>query len=284
MKKIYLTWEDVLQKLARFDKPGVVIYGVPKGGMIITGFLKYAMITYSPNQADIILDDIYDSGNTQNYYSNNYPEIEFRALFNKKSDFGNQWVVFPWEKDHPKGEETIQDNITRTLQYVGEDVTREGLLATPDRVERSYGELFSGYGKDPKDIFTLFDAEKCDDIVLLKNIELYSMCEHHMLPIIGKAHIAYIPDGKIIGISKLARLMDIYARRLQVQERLGTQVTQALNKYLKPKASACIIEASHMCMRMRGVNKQNSKFVTSSMTGAFFDQSAARYELMQLLK
>ena len=178
-----------------------------------------------------------------------------------------------------------QENlITAQLISIGEDPEREGLQDTPRRVVRAWGEIFKGYHQDPKDIFTVFDSEGCDDIVLLKDIEVYSMCEHHMLPFYGKAHIAYIPTDKIVGISKLARLMDIYSRRLQIQERLGHQITEALNTYLKPKGAACIIEATHMCMRMRGVNKQNSIMITSSMTGAFFNSSAARLELLNLIK
>jgi len=133
---------------------------------------------------------------------------------------------------------------------------------------------------------TTFSADGYDQIILLKDIELYSMCEHHMLPFFGKAHVAYIPhpDKKIVGISKLARLVDIYARRLQIQERIGEQVTSALMKYLEPQGAACIIEAVHMCMRMRGVAKQQSIMCTSSLKGAFFTSAGARIELMSLIK
>jgi len=174
--------------------------------------------------------------------------------------------------------------IKQILQYIGEDPDREGLKETPRRVVNTWEELYSGYGKDPKDILTTFDAKGYDQIVLLKDIELYSMCEHHMLPFFGKAHVAYIPNKKIIGISKLARLVEIYARRLQIQERIGDQVTSALMKYLNPLGTACIIEATHMCMRMRGVAKQNSVMVTSSMKGVFMSKPEARQELMQLIK
>ena len=130
----------------------------------------------------------------------------------------------------------------------------------------------------------LFRSEgACKDMVLLKNIEFYSTCEHHMLPFYGKCHIAYIPNGKVIGVSKLARLMEIYSRRLQIQERIGQQITQALEKYLQPLGSACIIEAQHFCMTSRGVEKQNAKMVTSSLTGNFLNQET-RQELMALIK
>lgn len=174
--------------------------------------------------------------------------------------------------------------IESIIKIMGDRPTREGLRETPKRVIKSYSELFSGYNKNPADVFTTFESAGYDQIVLLKDIELYSMCEHHILPFYGKAHIAYIPDNRVIGISKLARLLDIYARRLQIQERIGEQVTESLMYYLKPKGAACIIEASHMCMRMRGVSKQHSTMLTSSLKGAFFDSSAARMELMNLLK
>jgi len=174
--------------------------------------------------------------------------------------------------------------ILQQLIEIGEDPNREGLLDTPRRVVKSWKELYAGYGEEPKDILTVFDAGTYDQIVLLKDAEIYSMCEHHMLPFFGKVHFAYIPGEHVIGISKLARLVDIYARRLQIQERIGEQVTKALMDYLKPLGAACIIEAEHMCMRMRGCNKQNSLMVTSSLKGIFFSNPTARQELIQLLK
>jgi GTP cyclohydrolase I len=177
-----------------------------------------------------------------------------------------------------------EDLIQSILLQLGEDPNREGLKGTPNRVVRSWNEIYAGYGKDVPSIFTVFkDVNNYSQIVICKNIELYSMCEHHMLPFFGKAHVAYLPDKKVIGISKLARLVDIYARRLQIQERIGEQVTDALMKYLEPKAAACIIEATHMCMRMRGVAKQQSTMVTSSIKGSFLDDAAIRAELFQLI-
>lgn len=173
--------------------------------------------------------------------------------------------------------------VKQTIKAIGEDTEREGLLGTPRRVVKMWDEIYNGYKQKPEDILTTFDADGYDQIVLLKDIELYSMCEHHMLPFFGKAHVAYIPNGRVIGISKLARLVDIYAKRLQIQERLGEQVTDALMKYLKPKGAACIIEATHMCMRMRGVAKQNSVMTTSSLKGVFLNKPEAKQELMQLI-
>lgn len=179
--------------------------------------------------------------------------------------------------------EKLKEGIRDQLRFIGEDPGREGLIDTPSRIVRAWNELFVGYKQDPKELLRHFDAETYDQIVLLKNIELYSMCEHHVLPFSGIAHVAYIPNGRVLGISKLARLLDIYARRLQIQERLGEQVTAFLMDEVGAKGAACIIEASHMCMRMRGCSKQNSIMVTSSLKGAFFDEPETRAELLQLI-
>lgn len=176
--------------------------------------------------------------------------------------------------------------ITDQLELIGECPNREGLKQTPNRVVKSWGEIYSGYSKKATDILTTFSADGHDQIIILKDIELYSMCEHHMLPFFGKAHIGYLPDpnGQIVGISKLARLLDIYALRLQIQERIGEQVVDDLMKYLKPLGAVCVIEATHMCMRMRGVSKQNSTMVTSAVRGVFRDEPTIRTEFMQLIK
>jgi len=179
--------------------------------------------------------------------------------------------------------ETQEALIRQILYEIGEEPNREGLRKTPERVVKSWTELYSGYSQDPSDIMTIFESEGYDEIVLLDNIEMYSMCEHHMLPFYGKAHVAYIPGDHIVGISKLARLVDIYARRLQNQERITYQVTKALMTHLKPKGAACIIEAKHMCMCSRGVQKQNSMMKTSCMKGVFFEEANTRAELMSML-
>jgi GTP cyclohydrolase I len=174
--------------------------------------------------------------------------------------------------------------IKKQLAYIGEDPNREGLLDTPKRIVKMWDEIYAGYKKNPADILTTFSADGCDQIVLLKDIELYSMCEHHNLPFYGKAHVAYLPGAKVIGISKLARLVDIFARRMQIQERIGEQVTDALMAYLQPRGAACIIEATHMCMRMRGVGKQNSTMITSSMKGIFLEDAGLKQELLTLIR
>ena len=177
----------------------------------------------------------------------------------------------------------MEEVFKEIFNLIGDTPEREGLIDTPRRVVKSWTELYKGYNQKAEDILTVFSSDGYDQIVLLKDIEVYSMCEHHMLPFIGKAHVAYIPTEKIVGISKLARLVDIYARRLQIQERIGQQVTDDLMRLLKPKGAACIIEAQHLCMLMRGVNKQNSVMVTSSLRGVFLQNSTSRQELMDLI-
>jgi GTP cyclohydrolase I len=186
--------------------------------------------------------------------------------------------------------ETEKEHIIyRLLQAIGENPDRPGLLETPNRVVRSWDELYIGYKQDPIDVFKTFEEDGYNELVWMKNIEFFSMCEHHMLPFFGKAHVAYIANDKqVIGASKLARLVDIFARRLTTQERIARQVTESLMQYLKPVGAACIVEAVHLCMRCRGVGKQNSVMGTSCLRGVFLEDSdagrAARAELIGLLK
>jgi GTP cyclohydrolase I len=175
--------------------------------------------------------------------------------------------------------------IRELLRRIGEDPDREGLRETPNRVIRSWKELFSGYAQSAEDVLvTQFHAEEYDEIVLLRDIDFYSTCEHHMLPFCGKAHVAYIPEDKIVGLSKLARLVDVFARRLQVQERLTQQIASELQRVLRPKGVAVMIEASHQCMSCRGVRKQSGKTITSCLVGAFKENFASRTEFLSLVK
>lgn len=323
MKKIYLTWEDVREGVAKmlgqingdFDrdpkifrtwhrpcttirrnKKVVNVYAVPRGGdpvllelfrqtnhwqYVIGGRGTELTFNYCPDlhDADIVVDDIIDSGFTKNRILAEEPDVKFYAMVNP-GDW-DSWVVFPWEKGEENGP---TESVTRIIEFIGDDPKREGLLETPSRVIRSYEQMFSGYKKDPASVFKVFEDGACDEMVILKNTEFSSTCEHHMLPFVGKAHIAYIPKGRVIGVSKLARLLDIFARRLQIQERLCQEVTGALNTHLAPLGSACIIEAQHLCMTCRGVEKQHSKMLTSSLTGVFRNDPAARAELFSLIK
>ncbi len=174
--------------------------------------------------------------------------------------------------------------VREQLELIGEDPGREGLLKTPGRVARAMAFMTEGYRQDARTVIgdALFE-ESHNNMILVRDIELYSMCEHHMLPFVGKAHIAYIPDGHIVGLSKLARVVDIYARRLQVQERLTEQIAQALTDVLNPRGVGVVIEAAHLCMMMRGVQKQNSKTVTSAVRGSFRDDPKTRDEFLRLI-
>jgi GTP cyclohydrolase I len=170
------------------------------------------------------------------------------------------------------------------LRYVGEDPGREGLQRTPERVAKSLQFLTAGYEQDVASVINgAVFAQTYSEMVIVRDIEVYSLCEHHLLPFFGRAHVAYIPDGRIIGLSKLPRIVDIFARRLQVQERLTTQVADALDEALSPLGVAVVIEAAHLCMMMRGVQKQNSSTLTSSMRGVFLSDQRTRAELMELI-
>ena len=178
---------------------------------------------------------------------------------------------------------SFEDLVAEMIRRLGDDPEREGMLKTPARVAKSLSFLTKGYSETPEEIMGDALFEEChQNMVLVKDIEVYSLCEHHMLPFFGKAHVAYIPDGRILGISKLARLVEVYARRFQVQERLTEQVAQAVWDTAKPLGVAVVVEAYHLCMMMRGVQKQNSKTITSAMRGAFLDDPRTRDEFLRL--
>ena len=178
----------------------------------------------------------------------------------------------------------LQPLITRILNAIGEDPKREGLLKTPERVEKSLKFLTSGYDIDVEKLVNdALYSENYNEMVIVKDIDVYSLCEHHMLPFFGKCHVAYLPQGKIIGLSKVPRLVDAYSRRLQVQERLTTEIAQCIQNIVKPAGVAVVIDALHLCMSMRGVQKQNSYTTTSSMLGCFKDDARTRSEFLSLL-
>ncbi len=163
--------------------------------------------------------------------------------------------------------------VREMLEIIGEDVNREGLIKTPNRVYKAFEFLTQGYKKDPKEVLNeaLFESTN-DEMVIVRDIEFYSMCEHHLLPIIGRAHVAYIPDGKVVGLSKIPRMVDVFARRLQIQEQMTEQIADALAEVIKPKGVGVVIQARHMCMEMRGVEKVNSTTTTSALRGMFLEE------------
>jgi GTP cyclohydrolase IA len=180
----------------------------------------------------------------------------------------------------------VEDAVRLILRHIGEDPEREGLKLTPTRVRHALDFLTRGYNEDPKIAINgaVFSEEEYQEIILCKDLDFYSLCEHHLLPFFGKAHLAYLPNRRIIGLSKLARLVEIYARRLQVQERLTTQIAHTLMEELEPLGVAVVLEAEHLCMRMRGVEKQNSYVTTSAMLGVFRTHIETRQEFMNLLR
>jgi GTP cyclohydrolase I len=178
----------------------------------------------------------------------------------------------------------LEDLVKQTLIEIGEDPDREGLIKTPERVARSLKFLTRGYTQDINKVINgAIFTQDCDDMVIVKDIEFYSLCEHHMLPFFGKCHIGYIPKGKVFGVSKLARLVDVFARRLQIQERMTQQIAQQIFEIIDPEGVGVVVEAQHLCMRMRGVEKQNSQMVTSSMLGSFRKETATRMEFLNLV-
>ena len=185
------------------------------------------------------------------------------------------------KKEHLINGKAIEEATKNLLLAIGEDPEREGLIKTPSRIAKMYEELVAGYNTDPEEIINgaLFTVEY-DDMVLVRDIEFYSLCEHHMLPFIGRAHIAYIPNEKVIGLSKIPRIVDMFARRLQVQERMTRQIADLIRDSLKPQGVAVVVEGLHLCMMMRGVKKQNARMTTSAMHGAFRANLATRQEFL----
>lgn len=180
--------------------------------------------------------------------------------------------------------EKIMEGVKLILEGVGEDVTREGLIETPDRIARMYMEIFEGLGKDASEILSKTFSVEDNDLVIEKDINFFSMCEHHLVPFFGKAHVAYIPKGKVVGLSKLARTVDLYAKKPQLQERLTTEIADALMKYLDAEGAMVVIEAEHTCMTMRGVKKPGAKTVTTTYRGVFREDIELRREVMNFIR
>lgn len=292
MKKI--TWEELndacktagsFLEVSKYDG----IYGVPRGGCVIAAILsKYINlpILETPTSKTLIVDDICDSGTTLlRWPENDKFTIFAKTIFDDGKHYWvnkiihDEWLVFPYEFQ----EAPAEDGVIRILQAIGEDPQREGLRDTPKRVTKSWAEIYGGYKQDPKQILGVTfqdDMESYDQIVLCKDIELYSTCEHHMLPFFGKAHIGYIPNKKVVGLSKLARLVEIFSRRLQIQERLTTQIANALQEHLDPIGVGVVIQAKHFCMMCRGISKQNSEMITSCLLGEM--RETAKDEFLKL--
>jgi GTP cyclohydrolase I len=275
----------------------VHVYPIPNGGIFAAQLLQAAnslfVIDEVPDSnTQLYIDDIIDSGNTRLRTIRYLGRKDFYALVNKQeeTELQGKWISFPWERMQKK--DGPHDNITRLIEYIGDDPERPGLVETPNRIVKSYDEIFAGYKQKPQDFVKVFEESTSDNMVILKNCEFFSSCEHHMIPFTGRAHLAYIPDKnvgeattyRVIGLSKMARIFDVFARRLQIQERISAQFVDFLmNSELKPIGAACVIEATHFCMCSRGVNKQHSSMITSSVAGVFREPQV-RAEFMALVK
>lgn len=274
----------------------IAVYPIPRGGIPVAYLYaahRNIRIVDNPLDAEIFVDNIIDSGRTMQSYCDKYPGKPFFALIDKSNaDYHNNpdikrdsWVIFPWEET-AEGQDVLQDDIViRLLEAIGEDPNREGLSETPKRVMKAWKHHSSGYGANIAEILKVFEdgAERYDEMVVVKDIPIFSRCEHHLEPIFGTATIAYIPKGKIVGLSKLSRVADAFARRLQVQERLTCQIADALVEHLQPKGVGVVIKARHFCMESRGVMQQGHHTVTSALRGVLKTEPAARAEFLQLV-
>lgn len=277
------------QMMLANQRSTINVYPIPRGGVPVAYALQNHIrmnIVDKPEDADVFIDDIIDSGSTMRKFCDAHPGKPFFGLIDKtlsESIYKDTWVTFPWESGESEGT-GIEDNVRRLLQFAGDDPNRGGLLETPHRVAKAYSDWFSGYNVDIGGLLKVFEdgAEGCDEMVMVRDIPIYSKCEHHMADIFGTATIAYIPNGRIVGLSKLSRLADAFARRLQVQERLTNQIADALVEHLGARGAGVIIKARHMCMESRGICQQGHHTVTSALRGVLKTDPAARAEFMTL--
>lgn len=295
MEKRYLTHEDCAiasgllyaQAKTLVGSPCFRIYGVPRGGIpvayLVQRFHPGCIVVGDVSAAELIVDDIVDSGATMQRYAG-LRAVPFLALtdYLEPSHKKGQWVVFPWEQGDRDA--SADDFVIRLLQYVGEDPDREGLKETPARVLKAWKEWTAGYGVDPASVMKVFEdgSENYDEMVVVKDLPFYSHCEHHLAPFFGTATVAYVPSRKILGLSKLGRVLEVFARRLQVQERLTSQVADALQQSLDPKGVAVMVKARHLCMESRGYSRQGHVTITSALRGVFLKEDKARAEFLSI--
>ena len=271
----FIHWEEIYERVNKIKEkyPAKTKYwGVPRGGVVVAGLTGNP--TNNISEADVIIDDLIDSGATLERHKKH--KKPFEALIDKREEYKNEWLVFPWETKQEENEETVEDNVRRLLQYFGEDVNREGLLDTPKR----YVKFFKEFLNPPQWKCTTFEGEGYDEMIVQTNIPFYSLCEHHIAPFFGYGTIAYIPEKRIVGLSKLARTLETYSRRLQNQERITTQVAEFLQEELQPRGVAVQLTAKHMCMEMRGVKSHDTWTTTTKLIGFFKDKKDARDEFL----
>lgn len=272
MNKIYISWEEIKARITAFDS-SKKYYGVPRGGAYLSAMLNPVD---NPEKADIIIDDLIDSGATMIKYQKAFPGKPFIGLFDKIKEpyLSGKWLIFPWETED--AEIDIENHFRRVLQFF-DDVNREGLAETPKRYIKFLDEFLS-----PKPFkFTTFENEGNDQMITQSNIHFYSLCEHHLAPFFGTAKVSYIPNDKIVGLSKLARTVDWYARRFQNQERITQQVADRLMQELSPQGVGVQIDAHHLCMSMRGIQKPNAVTRTTALKGIYIEDRVKK-EFLEL--
>lgn len=286
----YITWQEIGKEADRIATrwEGIIstIYGIPQGGAPLAVMVSERMNATLVEEPQIglntlVVDDLIDSGKTMKRYFGKYKtDAAYRKShspthYAPNATLIDDWLSFPWEKND--GEPT--DGIVRLIEYIGDDPSRDGLIDTPERVLKAYKEMTEGYEADITKILSVcFDVD-FDELIVVKNIPFVSLCEHHLLPFTGTATVGYIPLERIVGLSKLARLVDAYAKRLQVQERLTKQIADAILKNIQPLGCGVVIKGNHSCMSCRGIRKQG-EMVTSSLHGAFRTDARARSEFL----
>lgn len=277
-------WSEVFERIHSTAPRKLKLYGIPRGGAIVAGLIVAhnadCEIVDSPEECDVIVDDIIDSGNTRQVYAK-FGKQHYALIDKQAERLMGKWVVFPWEYIEKDKDSDPHASVTRLLQYIGEDARREGLRETPRRVVNYLLEMTEGYRTNPNDVLRTRFHEKYDEMVIVRDMPFWSLCEHHLLPFNGTCTVGYIPNGEVVGLSKIARLLHVFARRLQVQERMTTQIADAIQENLKPKGVGVLVEASHTCMSMRGV-KTPSTMVTSCLYGVLRSDLAAREEFLRL--
>lgn len=294
MTKTYFTWEDVNRGIdsfiQNFNFGGIeLILGISRGGLVPATLLSqktnipmkavdpFSDVSEFVDKKVLIVDDIYDSGRTLKYFKDHLPKSEQFVLVTKEDK--DSWIVFPWETEEDKTDGLEQSTVT-LLRASGDDPTREGLLETPSRFAKAWRFLTNGYKENPKSVMKVFENPGMDQLVVVSNIDFYSLCEHHLAPFYGQVHVGYLPNGKVLGVSKFARLTEIFARRLQIQERLTQEIAETIMNELQPRGVGVVVEAVHLCMRSRGVQKQNASMKTSVMLGDFRTNESLKQEFL----
>jgi GTP cyclohydrolase I len=294
-KTLTLTWADIEKEVdalcGRIKNRVDAVYGIPTGGAVVAALvakrLGVPLKDEPTGPAVLVVDDLVDTGKTMARVrpaGGEFTDALFRKPWSPKNLAPNareveDWLAFPWEKDD--GDPV--DAVIRLLQHVGEDPTRDGLLETPRRVTKAWRELTKGYALDAGEILSKTFDVTYDQLVVVRDVPFTSLCEHHILPFTGTATVGYVPGKRVVGLSKLARLVDMYASRLQVQERMTNEIADAMMQHLSPRGVGVMVKASHSCMAARGIRK-HGEMVTSSLHGVIREDSVARAEFLDLAR